>query len=370
MSRSCPAPLAGFQPLLDFGRYFTENGQKCFGSRHSSDETSSGLQMVWDACFPAYHPTSVAVLEKRREDMAMALVGQLTVVCCRILTGHIGGGAVGLIVFIVGNNARCSLQASNLTCYVALGFTAGALDAFDLLQRVIAGQLHFLLPFTANMAEDLFSISTLLAPVCEFSGASVAWNSYPSASMLFESQSAFPMASMYPSMPAHFYMATPHGPFGTMPPGMTMPYPASDPMRTRMPTSEGWARDSMASMFAGWPGFGGFGDSVPMLMQPQNDPELTGRDWEGWQPRRRMSSGSYGIQAPTASSSSDRTSHASPPKPHSNSVAVECEECSDLVEAQMGRLGTGSYYGKVYCQDCWSAWAANSPPQWTTGASE
>ena len=37
-------------------------------------------------------------LEYSRTKLAVSLVGQLTVVCCRLLTGHIGACCVGIIV--------------------------------------------------------------------------------------------------------------------------------------------------------------------------------------------------------------------------------------------------------------------------------
>jgi len=358
--RVCATPYAFTKQVAAWASYlFTADPRR-------PDDGPSGFQTVWEACFPTYNPTTVPVLEDRRQTLAVALVGQLSVVICRVLTGHLGGGAVGLIVFIVGNNARCSLQASNLTCYVALGFTVGSLDIFEVVQRLFSADLLFQFPFTEFLARDLSTVGMVLAPVVEMAGARTAWDCYLSPSMLFESQGSYampPMASYgwHPQHPPIFFPPHQAGPMRSL----QMPY--VDPMRTRMPTSEGVFDGQMpwSSMFAGWPGW------MDATIQSSSATAMDSDNAGGYpshyaMPRRSF--GSYGDAA--ASSSRERPNSMSPPKPRSNEVQVDCSECGGIVPPYHGRLGTGEFTGKVYCGNCWSMWSSHSPgSSWRGSAS-
>lgn len=133
----------------------------------------SGTTRCRDLCLPAYRPTDVEALEVSRENLAVALFGQILVVTCRCLTGNVAGGLLGMVVFILGNHARCSLKAANLTGYVVVGFTIGTLDAATLVARLAdVGLWNFLL------GQDMTGLAVLLAPAAELVGARAAWQSY------------------------------------------------------------------------------------------------------------------------------------------------------------------------------------------------
>mmetsp|Transcript_2032 Transcript_2032/g.3789 ORF Transcript_2032/g.3789 Transcript_2032/m.3789 type:complete len:376 (-) Transcript_2032:63-1190(-) len=360
--RVCAGPLAFTKQVASWASYLFSADGSC-----RPEDGLSGFQTVWEACFPVYHPTTVPVLEERRQTMSMALVGQLSVVIARVLTGHLGGGAVGLIVFIVGNNARCSLQASNLTCYVALGFTVGSLDIFELVQRLFSSELLFQLPFTDFMARDLETVSMVLAPLCEMTGAQTAWNSYLSPSMLFESQGG------YPVMASHGYWPPQQMPV-FMPPhhagpnrSLQMPYP--DPLRTRMPMAEGLLDGQMpwSSMFGGWPGWMDASATIQSPHHTATDSDFASGYSKPYGTHGMVQRRSYGGYSDAAASSSrDRPNSMSPVKPRTNEVQMDCSECGEIVAPHYGRLGTGEFTGKVYCGKCWSLWSSLSH---STGAS-
>jgi len=151
--RWCGSPEAALRKLAEWGEY-----------------------LLGGKCMPEYRPTQDTVLELQRENLALALFGQLTVVGLRVATGHVGSGIVSLVIFALGNKARCSLQTSTLTTYVALGFSLSAVDASDLLYRAASlGTGFFVLPVEANVGTDLTSVASLLAPVAEALGAYSAW---------------------------------------------------------------------------------------------------------------------------------------------------------------------------------------------------
>lgn len=137
---------------------------------------------------PKYMPTEIEELEYNRQSMLLSLTGQFTVVLFRFLTGHWSAGAIGLVVFIVGNKARCSLHNATLTSFVVLGLGAGALDSMELLHSLVEhGTGFFAFPLEANLFQDLSSIALTLAPVAEVSGARVAWDSFLQPELLLRS---------------------------------------------------------------------------------------------------------------------------------------------------------------------------------------
>lgn len=250
-----------------------------------------------DACLPRYQATSVDTLEQQRGRMCLALAGQLTVVTFRLVTGHFSGGAVGLFIFIVGNNARCSLRSSLLTSFIVLGTTAGALDVLDLLREILGfGTGFFALPFAEHLSQNLTAISLLLAPVTEFAGAQAAWDSYLRPSMLFEqaagqdagSSASAPPWSQHPLAAAVGQaLYDPHG-------GLGFAQLATPPPRSRQPRVDPWPASP-----------------APLDL------------------RCRMQD--------------------------------HCFECGAAVPKGDCWYGTGHYAEKAYCHRCWSAWAVSQP---------
>eukprot|EP00490_Sorites_sp_Unknown_P013356 CAMPEP_0114669364 /NCGR_PEP_ID=MMETSP0191-20121206/37935_1 /TAXON_ID=126664 /ORGANISM="Sorites sp." /LENGTH=224 /DNA_ID=CAMNT_0001924835 /DNA_START=44 /DNA_END=714 /DNA_ORIENTATION=+ len=200
------------QSMYQWAQHIVRASARCF----TSEDPDS--HVFWETLVPRYCPSTVPALEARRENLAVALAGQLSVFFCRFLTGHWGSSGVGLMVFVVGNNARCSLQVSELTCYLALAGGAGALDVLDLLQHLVAGTI----------------------------ASQIAYGCYLSPSMLMESYDRMdPRQSQMMSLYAFPQMH----PFHSMPPRPLVP--GHDPMRTRMPPVEvGWG-DQVASMIPG-----------------------------------------------------------------------------------------------------------------------
>eukprot|EP00928_Gymnodinium_smaydae_P009485 TRINITY_DN13561_c0_g1_i1.p1 TRINITY_DN13561_c0_g1~~TRINITY_DN13561_c0_g1_i1.p1 ORF type:complete len:424 (+),score=64.73 TRINITY_DN13561_c0_g1_i1:262-1533(+) len=139
-----------------------------------------------DVCMPTYHPTQVINLEENRQQMGLALLGQFVVVTFRVLTGNFSGAIIGAMVFVCGQQARCTLQPVCLTSFVILGYTMGALDTADLARHALSvGSGFFALPFKDNVLLDLSAISLIMAPIVEVTGSRIAWDSYLQPSMLF-----------------------------------------------------------------------------------------------------------------------------------------------------------------------------------------
>jgi len=146
--------------LEDWGRYIFEVCQSAIGG----------------TCWPEYQPTCVRAVEVQRESLGLALAGQLTVVSLRLLTGHVGEGAVALVVFAMGNRARCSLRASRLSAYIGFTFSLAVLDAAALVNSIGAlGLDFFTLPLQAHLSQNLTSISMMISPVAETCGGFAAW---------------------------------------------------------------------------------------------------------------------------------------------------------------------------------------------------
>ncbi|CAE7630370.1 DHRSX [Symbiodinium pilosum] len=278
MARVCSQPLSLLQSLAEWAQYVVQGTARCAGGGGS--EVSSS-RVIWDALVPQYHPTTVASLEERRENLSLALMGQLSVFFCRLLTGHWGACGIGLIIFVVGNNARCSLQVSELTCYVALSGCAGGLDALDFLQRLLQGNyITLAFPFAQNLALNLEVFSVWMAPVAEILGARTAWGCYLNPSMLFET----PCPQMM-SMQSQYGQPIFHP--GQMAPQLfrSMPSRPPDPMRTRMP---GGVWGDMASMMPGWPGamdaerVVAFGSGSTDEQMQQTRVQIHGLDSEGY----------------------------------------------------------------------------------------
>eukprot|EP00930_Biecheleria_cincta_P043632 TRINITY_DN29949_c0_g1_i1.p1 TRINITY_DN29949_c0_g1~~TRINITY_DN29949_c0_g1_i1.p1 ORF type:complete len:375 (+),score=47.82 TRINITY_DN29949_c0_g1_i1:55-1125(+) len=351
--RACPNPLLVGQQAMDWVSYF-------FGGKSGNGEDGPGLREIIEACCPTYLPTSVAKLEKNRQTMGLALAGQLSVVMCRVLTGHLGGGVVGLFVFVVGNNARCSLQASNLTLYVVLGTCVGAMDIFDLFQRLVGGVSLVALPFLDNMAQDLEAMSLFLAPVFEVGGARVAWDSYLSPAMLFEASapnsSHAPMSSTANWFGSPIFM--PQMLQGSQLQSMPPMY-EGNPMETRMPVMQQVSGWPMESMFAGWPGFDARTRHDNRSSCAEDHSQGGGGTWT-WNNESDRSHGYRSQHGYWSRSTFPSSSQEAPFRNRTNSVDTVCCQCDMHVSAQNGWLGTGEYAGQVYCTVCWQNWQSRS----------
>lgn len=328
MARQC-AQFTAMQTMYDWAQHIVQASARCF-SFEDPDK-----HVMWETLVPKYCPSTVQSLETRRENFALSLAGQLSVFFCRFLSGHFGSSSVGLLVFVVGNNARCSLQPSELTCYIALACGAGTLDILDLLQQVVAGTIAVHLPFADHLALNLQAFGLLMAPICEFAGSHMAWGCYLTPAMLFEGPEVRSMVMdprAYPQVMSTYQRQM----FHSLP--MRLPGPASgpsgpsapggDPMRTRMPPVEaGWG-DQVASMIPMW----------------------------GWPDVQAYMPFAGGYQVDALASSSQEQPHASMKR--RNSVDVACAECGNTIRAGQGRCGTGDFFGCVYCSNCWNVWGS------------
>mmetsp|Transcript_11310 Transcript_11310/g.21301 ORF Transcript_11310/g.21301 Transcript_11310/m.21301 type:complete len:332 (+) Transcript_11310:35-1030(+) len=329
MPRACSQPWTAVQAIYEWAQYIVQGAARC-ASGPSNGDVGTG-RVAWDALVPRYHPTTVASLEERRENLSLALMGQLSIVFCRLLTGHLGACGIGLIIFVVGNNARCSLQVSELTCYVALGGCAGTIDAFDLISHFLQGGHHLVLalPFADNLASNLEVFSLWMSPMAELMGARTAYGCYLNPSMLFEFEAPNPQMSLQSQYGQPIFHAGHFAAAGFR----SVPPRPSDPMRTRMPGVWG----DVASMMPGWPGMM---DARSQPMGSGNtEGQFPGYDSEGY-----------------ASSSRDRPHAVTSQSKRRNDSEVCCTGCGDAVPPGEGWLGTGAFYGQVYCARCWSSW--------------
>eukprot|EP00913_Durusdinium_trenchii_P034138 g31951.t1 len=262
--------------------------------------------VLWETLVPRYCSSTVPALELRRENLAIALAGQLSVFFCRFLTGHWGASGVGLLVFVVGNNARCSLQVSELTCYLALAGGAGMLDVLDLIQHVVTGAIMVHLPFVDHLALNLEATKKTVV------GRGIRRHH----------RSGIPRSMMDPRQSMMFY-PNPHR-------FHSLPIRPSDPMRTRMPPTEGGGAGwDVASMIPGWPW-----------------PDV----------RAYMPDFGQAGQVDALASSSQDLPHAMKRR---NAVDVACAECGCTIRAGQGRCGTGDFFGSVYCSNCWNVWGSS-----------
>lgn len=308
-----------FQTLSDWAKW----GETLMFGGQGAAQCCGGMRcpMIRDTCLPKYQPTTVEALEQQRGKLGMALLGQLTVVTFRLVTGHFSGGAVGLFIFVVGNNARCSLRTSLLTSYVVLGSVAGALDVLDLLKEILSfGTGFFALPFEAHLSQNLTAISLLMAPAAEFGGARSAWDSYLRPSMLFQDAEA--------SQSGHEIGASSSPPWFQHPLAAAVGQALYDP----------WA-----------------GSAAPALLAQPSTPRHRTRQHrdESW---------------PTPSAPPELRCGRSPGQEDfhwsgGRSFQEHCVECGAELHGGRCWYGSGHYAGKAYCQQCWSAWASSSSSQ-------
>lgn len=206
----CPGPAKALQLLGDWAGYlygsFTCAGEY-FGSSNPQDACV-------ELCMPKYMATSVCHLEERREHLGLALAGQLIVVTCRCLSGDVGGAIVGMVIFVIGNQARCSLRVWPLTTYIVVAAPFGIIDTFSLVRSLWTLGTGFVFPtLTQHLLADLQAVSLLIAPAAEIWGASLASESYLDPTMVFLPSPGHSgnFSSSLPLAPAMQYLQPGHG---------------------------------------------------------------------------------------------------------------------------------------------------------------
>lgn len=307
-------------------------GNHCLGSC-----STSAKQNCRDLCFPMYMPTVMQDIENRRDNLGLALLGQLIVISCRCLTGDVCGSFVGMIIFVAGNNARCSLKASNLTSFVVLATSLGTFDGLSLLRGLwTSGTSFFMLPFEEHVLLDLHAISLLVAPISEIYGACIAWESYLNPSMLFGIHGGAPHC-MVP-------MASHNSVFGVPP---ALRHPSQLLVHAGAAWPQGFLQDGSVH---GTPFFApsdlyGSGPSAPHTSSetgappsmPPSTPPHAGRQSRGM----AISPIAMGIMAGTGGADEEH-----------------CFECGQVVRHNSeGWCGTGTHSQILYCRKCWASWS-------------
>eukprot|EP00927_Polykrikos_kofoidii_P006208 TRINITY_DN12520_c0_g1_i1.p1 TRINITY_DN12520_c0_g1~~TRINITY_DN12520_c0_g1_i1.p1 ORF type:complete len:305 (-),score=22.22 TRINITY_DN12520_c0_g1_i1:50-964(-) len=160
--------------------FLLDDPGSCFGI--SSNDKDSRCKCIPPFRMPTYQPTNVLAIELKRHDLQVALLVQFGVVACRILSGSIGHGILGLIVLKFGNEARCSLASTTMTRYICISSVLGAFDAWSLLCSILSGNIDVL--FNCSRQVALSSIQMFFGPAAEILGASAAWGTFVQPSML------------------------------------------------------------------------------------------------------------------------------------------------------------------------------------------
>lgn len=171
------------QAFLDTARWWADavgaftGGDECCGGRGRS----RACVILRDTLAPAYFESQDEALEIRRLGLGCALLGQLAVVACRLITGNLSGGVVGLVIFALGSHARSSLDRTTISGFAIVGVTVGAMDfAFLVQQACLLKASFFALPWQANLAHNLTGVAKFCAPPAELLSAKLALELYPS----------------------------------------------------------------------------------------------------------------------------------------------------------------------------------------------
>eukprot|EP00443_Scrippsiella_acuminata_P003687 CAMPEP_0115366050 /NCGR_PEP_ID=MMETSP0270-20121206/104602_1 /TAXON_ID=71861 /ORGANISM="Scrippsiella trochoidea, Strain CCMP3099" /LENGTH=293 /DNA_ID=CAMNT_0002788803 /DNA_START=1 /DNA_END=879 /DNA_ORIENTATION=- len=170
--------MSMLQSVASWGEFLV--GGNCLSSAgRRRGDGGSICSKVKELCAPPYESSEIDVLEYQRDKLGLALVGQLVVVICRVLTGHLTTGCIGFCVFALGNNVRCELRPVSIISFVAVSLTVGSLDFADFMHELLKlGSGFVVLPVHANLAKDLAALALAWAPASEVGGAKLAWDLY------------------------------------------------------------------------------------------------------------------------------------------------------------------------------------------------
>lgn len=313
------------QAMVDFSEFMMRPCGHCLDLTGSRSHRDQRCQVLWDTCLPTYKATHVHELEIRRSSMALALAGQLLVIGFRAISGHVGSCLIGMVIFVVGNNARCSLQSSTITGYVITGLTFGVFDAVDLVKHLFGmGSAFLIFPFSSNITSNLPALSMLIAPVAEIGGARIAWDSYLQPSMLFQR----PMDGS---------------------PGV------ASRLQDEMPLSPWWWNQFSPSAPLVYCDTAGHGSSSECSHGAAIDgSHLSPQKWA--LPRSPDPEQRWWVLPNNAASSGE--------KPWDSAVKTTfqetCAQCGDGIVGGDAWYGAGHHSAHLYCGRCWAYWASGS----------
>lgn len=342
------------------------DGSFC-GSGGRGGGSGHGCRKARDICLPTYFPTQVVHLEEQRQSLGLALMGQLVVVTFRVLTGSIGSAVIGSLVFVIGNQARCSLQTSSLTSFVILGYTIGALDSVELVRHVVDLRFSFfMLPFQENIITDLSAMAMLMAPIIEVLGARIAWDSYLTPSMLF-----IPQPSALASIQAcrrpgsvdqdgrwfsSLSVATGFQDFAPLAPDVDScsereSYFRHSPIGPRRRFSIGSSGEGDSQRGLSWAAGSSYGGWVHSDAAPAaaESPAAAGTG-------EQASTSWWSAFASTSAAAGAADDGAGVAVCSGASCAGTCHGCGKSFGYGCGMPGTGRFAAAVYCRKCWEVW--------------
>eukprot|EP00927_Polykrikos_kofoidii_P059480 TRINITY_DN54630_c0_g1_i1.p1 TRINITY_DN54630_c0_g1~~TRINITY_DN54630_c0_g1_i1.p1 ORF type:complete len:294 (+),score=36.70 TRINITY_DN54630_c0_g1_i1:74-955(+) len=150
--------------VADFATSWVGETRQCFGLPRRGR----------DLCFPRSRSTNIALVEEKRRGFAIALVAQFAVVICRVLAHEPVGAIVGVILFVFGNNARCSLATFSLLGFVATSGTTSFVDTWSLVKSLSDCGNHISPLLAQDHGHVATSIAAIMAPLAEIFGAVTA----------------------------------------------------------------------------------------------------------------------------------------------------------------------------------------------------
>lgn len=253
--------------------------------------------------------------------LSLALLGQVTVIVFDLVTGQFGGAAVGVVLFIAGNQARCSLASPKLSCYICMAAIKSITDGWVLLGNLTSPTTLLFFPFEDNLHHDLMSLASLLAPLCDWGGMRVAWDCFLDPSMVLAHQ-RLPSAGL--RGPQSLQVEVPSAPserLWSQFSYLTQPPPPSsvEPVRNQ-----------------GWP-----------------EPEVPGEEYHSPTAHAGSFLRRWGLSwsdAANEGAGAARSAEDVPP-------LGRCGQCGNVIStATQGRLGSGQFANQLYCVECWRSW--------------
>eukprot|EP00929_Paragymnodinium_shiwhaense_P026789 TRINITY_DN15844_c1_g2_i1.p1 TRINITY_DN15844_c1_g2~~TRINITY_DN15844_c1_g2_i1.p1 ORF type:complete len:406 (-),score=46.33 TRINITY_DN15844_c1_g2_i1:8-1225(-) len=367
------AAKANLKKAIEWSEFLLGGSASLCLSTNRSAGPDDTMHKMRDLLVPAYFPTTIPELELSRDKMVLSLTGQIVVVSCRLLTGHFGGAMLGAVIFVVGNQARCSVQSRPLNMYVVMGSVVGLLDAADLTRHAVDSIF-----MSGGMGLGLMEkTALLLAPVAELSGARFAFGSYIRPEMLFAASVPTPAAagcghaaarlpapSFYPSFAGNYYY----------PPAANMPGPGAQHMAPR-PSHPRSRTESEASSSTrsrtrreeqncnAQPWYQRLtGLGLPTFSaEPEEQRATDVADLADFEDSRSVitnsAHASESAEGPQAHGGSGGLFH----RPVPQQQQTTCSICSEaFVVGYSGWMGTGRFSNSAYCEHCWHEWRSES----------